>query len=205
MAFVDIYDIYNRDSKYNFGTRKNEYYTALVLNLQDIHAEKYIFPYKTANDTITANDTVFANDTIIANDTIPIRDTIPSNSSVNRNDTTAANIDKSQTITKQVQQGIIGEGDIIVHLLDKDNNVVREFFINEDKEIIMDFLHPGEYTIRIIYDKNNNGKWDTGDYFMNQQAERVIMNGKAFMLKTNFENKFTWNVGKALVESCYAK
>ncbi len=168
MAFEDIYGIYNKNLKYDFATRKNTYYTALVLNLQDIHAEKRISVSKIPDDDISKD---------LENTTIP----------------------------RQMQQNIVGQGNIIVHLLNKNNNVSREFLINKDQEIIMDFLHPGEYTIRIIYDKNNNGEWDTGNYFMNMQPERVITNGKAFMLKTNFENKFTWDVGKTLVESCYAK
>ncbi len=174
MAFVDIYSIYNKSMDYDFATRKNSYYTALVLNLQDIHANKRIAGQSAANDSTVASN----------------KDNKESQNNI---------------FTKSMQEAVIGSGHVIVHLINKDKNVVREFFIDKDSEIVMDFLHPGEYSLRIIYDRNNNGFWDTGDYFKNIQAERIITNGKAFMLKTNFENKFTWDVGKTLVESCFAK
>jgi hypothetical protein len=34
-------------------------------------------------------------------------------------------------------------------------------------------LNPAEYKLRIISDENNNNSWDTGNYLLKQQAEKV--------------------------------
>ena len=58
--------------------------------------------------------------------------------------------------------------------------------------------------LKIIFDRNNNGKWDTGNYFKGLQPERVIMFGKVLKLASNLENKLDWNVGKSLMKSFIA-
>jgi hypothetical protein len=95
----------------------------------------------------------------------------------------------------------IGQGNLIVQLLGEKNILVREYFIAKDQDIKMDFLAPAKYTVKIIFDRNNNGKWDTGDYFTNTQPERVITNGEEVVLKSNAELEYEWNVGESLIKS----
>ncbi|MEC3881548.1 Ig-like domain-containing protein [Parapedobacter sp. 10938] len=47
----------------------------------------------------------------------------------------------------------------------------------------------GKYTIRVVYDENNNGKWDTGDVYETRQPERVWYLGKTFIIRTNWEQE----------------
>jgi len=49
-------------------------------------------------------------------------------------------------------------------------------------------LRPATYTFRIIVDKNNNGKWDTGDLFGRVQPEEVIPYNDQLVLKPGWEN-----------------
>ena len=44
---------------------------------------------------------------------------------------------------------------------------------SENKTISFNYLIPKKYKIRIIYDTNNNGKWDTGNYLEKKQPEPV--------------------------------
>lgn len=54
----------------------------------------------------------------------------------------------------------------------------------------------GKYTVRIVYDENNNGKWDTGDVFERRQPERVWYIGKTFVIRANWEQEEIINVPK---------
>ncbi len=47
----------------------------------------------------------------------------------------------------------------------------------------------GKYTVRVIYDENNNGKWDTGDVAEKRQPERVWYIGKTFIIRANWEQE----------------
>ena len=37
----------------------------------------------------------------------------------------------------------------------------------------LDFLRPDNYILKVIYDRNGNGRWDTGNYLLRIQPERV--------------------------------
>lgn len=51
-----------------------------------------------------------------------------------------------------------------------------------------DRFKPGEYSLRILTDQNNNGKWDPGNYPARKQPERVIAISQKIMVKANWEN-----------------
>ena len=48
---------------------------------------------------------------------------------------------------------------------------------------------PGEYELRILYDANNNGIWDTGNYTKKLQPEKAVTLDKKLTLKANWENE----------------
>jgi hypothetical protein len=41
------------------------------------------------------------------------------------------------------------------------------------KNLLFDFMIPGKYEIRMIHDKNKNGRWDSADFSKKRQAESV--------------------------------
>lgn len=47
----------------------------------------------------------------------------------------------------------------------------------------------GKYTLRIVYDENNNEKWDSGDVYNRKQPERVWYLGKTFIIRANWEQE----------------
>lgn len=50
---------------------------------------------------------------------------------------------------------------------------------------------PGEYPIRILYDQNKNGKWDTGQFFGKRiQPEKVQPLEKKITVKSNWSNEY---------------
>ena len=53
------------------------------------------------------------------------------------------------------------------------------------------FFLPGEYELRILNDRNKNGKWDAGEFFGKHiQPEIVIPIDRRIKLKANWENEF---------------
>src|SRR5690606_9677262 len=62
---------------------------------------------------------------------------------------------------------------IIVQLTDKDGKVIAEQFSSAETSFTFSLVKPATYFIRVIYDRNNNGKWDTGNYLEKLQPEEV--------------------------------
>jgi uncharacterized protein (DUF2141 family) len=51
------------------------------------------------------------------------------------------------------------------------------------------FVNPGEYEIRILFDNNNNGKWDPGNYSKKLQPEKAITLKDRLAIKANWDNE----------------
>ena len=73
---------------------------------------------------------------------------------------------------------------IIIELLDSRGNVNATAYATGEKEHKFINLAPSKYMVRITYDTNKNGKWDTGNYLTRQQPELIyyfenIINAKA--------------------------
>lgn len=51
-------------------------------------------------------------------------------------------------------------------------------------------FRPGEYGIRILYDDNGNGRWDTGDFWRRRQPEVVVERKQKLTIRANWDNEF---------------
>jgi hypothetical protein len=70
--------------------------------------------------------------------------------------------------------GIDSTQQIIVQLLDeKKTKALRETVVTENKNLLLNYLKPGTYTLRFIDDRNKNGIWDPGNYQEKRQYEPV--------------------------------
>lgn len=75
----------------------------------------------------------------------------------------------------------------IVQLLDANKEVARQIrFLNEETARFK-HLNPGKYNVRVIRDQNHNGQWDTGDYFLNKQPEKVWYYPTEINVRANWE------------------
>ncbi len=72
--------------------------------------------------------------------------------------------------------------------------VVQQIAVAGDGEIEFPYLNPDKFKIRLIIDRNENGKWDTGDLAKGQQPERVVYFPKILKLRSNFEIRENWNL-----------
>ena len=70
-----------------------------------------------------------------------------------------------------------------------DGETARFIFPVLGKEWSNKRFPPGEYSIRIIYDLNNNGIWDPGNYSKKIQPEKVISLDLKLSIKADWDNE----------------
>ncbi len=86
---------------------------------------------------------------------------------------------------------------MIIQLFKEKNKLIREKYIDKDGEVHFNYLHAGEgYSLKIIYDRNNNRRWDTGDYAEKRQPEKVIFYKTSIDLRENWDLELIWDIGK---------
>lgn len=79
----------------------------------------------------------------------------------------------------------------IIELLNQKEQWVQTAFIDGNEYIFQD-IKPGVYYIRLIIDENVNGKWDTGIYKDNKQAELVYYYPKQIKIRANWDIEEEW-------------
>ncbi|MEO9572336.1 MAG: Ig-like domain-containing protein [Polaribacter sp.] len=85
---------------------------------------------------------------------------------------------------------------LIIELLEgkEKNKIVERRFITDSKQIRFDLLEPKTYFFRAIIDSNKNNKWDTGNYLLKKQPEKIIYFSEELELRANYyldKNIFT--------------
>ncbi len=93
-------------------------------------------------------------------------------------------------------EGMQPDTNYVVQLL-LNNNVATEFQVKGVETFTKEFrtMPPGEYTVQIIVDVNNNGRWDSGNYDLKRQPE-IIITKKLETLRANWELVATVMIGE---------
>jgi len=86
------------------------------------------------------------------------------------------------------------EHNYIVQLLDEQERVVRTRDIKSSETITYEYLPPGKYKLKIIYDTNTNYKWDSGNISKKRQPEKVIFNSELITVRANWDLDMKWDV-----------
>ena len=69
----------------------------------------------------------------------------------------------------------LNEEALIIELLSSDEKVISKKYIKKSKEnIAFNLLTPQKYSVRAIIDINKNNKWDTGNFLLKIQPEKII-------------------------------
>ena len=114
-------------------------------------------------------------------------------------DSTDAELAKSDTI-KFITKKIADYGSIVLRFsnLKLEEHPVLQFVTNQEiyrsvaitGAIWSDKLFPpGDYELRILFDSNNNGKWDPGNYSQKLQPEKAITLDTKLNIKANWDNE----------------
>ncbi len=84
---------------------------------------------------------------------------------------------------------------VIVQLLTgKDQQIVKQTMIQTSGNVQFDYLSPATYKLKVIFDDNNNGKWDTGNLKTKQQPERVLYFSSDAEVRSNWTNEYDWEL-----------
>lgn len=84
------------------------------------------------------------------------------------------------------------EGPAYVELISEKGKVLRREKVNKNKAAFY-FLLPGKYYARLVNDRNDNGKWDTGLY-PTLQPEEVYYYPDAIELRALWDTDQDWNI-----------
>ena len=68
------------------------------------------------------------------------------------------------------------------------DKIVESITITQ-KEIFKKLFKPGEYDLRVLFDANKNGVWDTGNYKKRKQPEVVQFLNKKLNVKADWDNE----------------
>lgn len=75
---------------------------------------------------------------------------------------------------------------LIIELTYEDGSLIYRKFANTSTTLEFPLLVPKNHLIRVIIDKNNNRKWDTGDFLNRIQPEEIIYYQEVLKVRSNF-------------------
>jgi hypothetical protein len=75
----------------------------------------------------------------------------------------------------------------IVELLNDTKNLLRSDVIHKNGSIVYKNYITGKYHVRVVYDDNNNRKWDSGNVKQKQQPENIWVDEVPITLRPNWE------------------
>ena len=71
-----------------------------------------------------------------------------------------------------------------------ENGIISRGFGN--KQFIADSIQSGKYKLRLINDKNQNGKWDSGNLEKRIQAEEILFYPENIQIRSNWDLEVIW-------------
>ncbi|MDN5284380.1 MAG: hypothetical protein JWR38_654 [Mucilaginibacter sp.] len=75
----------------------------------------------------------------------------------------------------------------VVQLLNEKKDVLESNPIQRNASLVYKNLLTGKYMIRVVYDENKNGKWDSGNVHQKRQPENIWVSEKVIALRPNWE------------------
>lgn len=89
-------------------------------------------------------------------------------------------------------QGLDGDTTAIVELLDGRGKVVRRCRAPQGRADFF-YLKPGDYYLRLLLDRNGDGRWTTGELGTGQPPEEVYYNPAKFNVRARWDIEQDWN------------
>ena len=85
-------------------------------------------------------------------------------------------------------------GRVLLQMLNEQGKVMQQFPIQGGTEnYVFSKLIPGNYAFRLIYDLNQNNRWDSGDFRSQRQPEPVQNVEAAINVRSNWTIDFAWD------------
>jgi hypothetical protein len=85
---------------------------------------------------------------------------------------------------------------LIVQLTSEKGEIKQELYAKEPKLMEFNHIEPTNYLVRIIFDANGNGIWDTGNYLKRIQPEKVSYYPDVIEIRANWEKNETFIISE---------
>ncbi|MCQ2114345.1 MAG: Ig-like domain-containing protein [Bacteroidaceae bacterium] len=92
-----------------------------------------------------------------------------------------------------------GDKDMYVMLIDKSEKELKISKV-QDGHAEFYYLKPGNCYLKLFVDDNGNGVWDTGEYALDKQAEKVYYYNKEVECKEKWDVSIDWNLNALSTE-----
>ena len=96
--------------------------------------------------------------------------------------------------TLVMQMSGLQDTSLVVQLLDKSENIVKQVRAEADGSATFFYINPGVYYVRAFADRNGNDIWDTGNYDADLQPEDVYYYHRSVECKAKWDNTLQWNL-----------
>lgn len=83
----------------------------------------------------------------------------------------------------------------VIQLL-KGDKVSFQKIIHDTSEVQFYNIPTGEYNLRLYFDRNENGLWDTGDFTQKIQAEKTYIYPEGITIRSNWDLELDWNINQ---------
>ncbi|MCC8424563.1 Ig-like domain-containing protein [Mucilaginibacter sp. UR6-11] len=77
----------------------------------------------------------------------------------------------------------------VVELLNDQGNPLRSDVVTKKTKLTYRNYYIGKFSLRVIYDNNRNGKWDSGSVKEGRQPENIWVYDKIFTLRPNWDSE----------------
>ena len=83
---------------------------------------------------------------------------------------------------------------LLLQLLTDKEQVLQQHTVTQSGKIDFGYLKPGKLLLKVIYDTNQNNKWDTGHYLMQILPESVRYFDKTIEIRANWDIEEEWEI-----------
>lgn len=90
---------------------------------------------------------------------------------------------------------------VILEMLNERGEVIKELIPEKPGIITFKNMAPGKYSMRVIYDLNGNGEWDTGSYLEKRHPEPVEVYENSIQIRSNWDMELEWDLREESEES----
>ena len=83
---------------------------------------------------------------------------------------------------------------VILELENARKETIRSRVLTQPEEVTFSWLKPDTYRVKVIFDANKNGRWDTGNFLRKEQPERVVHFPSPIEMRANWDNRETFTI-----------
>ncbi|MGA1772839.1 MAG: Ig-like domain-containing protein [Flavobacteriaceae bacterium] len=83
---------------------------------------------------------------------------------------------------------------MIIELLDKNDKSPQSLYLEAAGNALFQYVEPGTYSVRITIDTNGNRRFDTGNYLLKRDPERIIYVPETIEVRANWEERLRFRL-----------